>query len=241
MKIDAPWIMRLGGFGLTRLMRSWMGTLKYQIHREEPTVDPVVDGFEGPNIYLFWHEYIPIPFYLRGRCNITMLLSRHRDAEWLSHAARYMGFGTVRGSSSRGGVASLKKLMQVGKEMNLTMTPDGPRGPRRVLAPGCIYLASRLKIPLVCLGFGYNSCWRMENAWDRFAIPKPFAQARMMIGRRIHIPEGLDRDGIEHYREFVQDVLEQKTVCAEHWAKTGAFLEGQQVLLPEPGSRPRAA
>ena len=241
MKIDAPWIMRLGGFGLTRLMRSWMGTLKYQIHREEPTVDPVVDGFEGPNIYLFWHEYIPIPFYLRGRCNITMLLSRHRDAEWLSHAARYMGFGTVRGSSSRGGVASLKKLMQVGKEMNLTMTPDGPRGPRRVLAPGCIYLASRLKIPLVCLGFGYNSCWRMENAWDRFAIPKPFAQSRMMIGRRIHIPEGLDRDGIEHYREFVQDVLEQKTVCAEHWAKTGAFLEGQQVLLPEPGSRPRAA
>jgi lysophospholipid acyltransferase (LPLAT)-like uncharacterized protein len=218
-----------------------MGTLKYQIHREEPTVDPVVDGFEGPNIYLFWHEYIPIPFYLRGRCNITMLLSRHRDAEWLSHAARYMGFGTVRGSSSRGGVASLKKLMQVGKEMNLTMTPDGPRGPRRVLAPGCIYLASRLKIPLVCLGFGYNSCWRMENAWDRFAIPKPFTQARMMIGRRIHIPEGLDRDGIEHYRELVQDVLEQKTVCAEHWAKTGAFLEGQQVLLPEPGSRPRAA
>ena len=222
-------------------MRSWMGTLKYQVHREEPAVDPVVDGFEGPNIYLFWHEYIPIPFYLRGRCNITMLLSRHRDAEWLSHAARYMGFGTVRGSSSRGGVASLKKLMQVGKEMNLTMTPDGPRGPRRVLAPGCIYLASRLKIPLVCLGFGYDSCWRMENAWDRFAIPKPFTQARMMIGRRIHIPEGLDRDGIEHYREFVQDVLEQKTVCAEHWAKTGAFLEGQQVLLPEPGSRRRAA
>ena len=67
-----------------------------------------------------------------------------------------MGFGTVRGSSSRGGVASLKKLLQVGKEVNLTMTPDGPRGPRRVLAPGCIYLASRLQIPLVCLGFGLN-------------------------------------------------------------------------------------
>ena len=142
---------------------------------------------------MFWHEYIPVPFYLRGRCNITMLLSRHRDAEWLSHAARYMGFGTVRGSSSRGGVASLKKLLQVGKEMNLTMTPDGPRGPRRVLAPGCIYLASRLQIPLVCLGFGYKSCWRLESL-DRFAIPKPFTQARMMIGRRIHIPKDLDRD-----------------------------------------------
>ena len=50
MKIDTPWVMRLGGFGLTRLMRSWMGTLKYQVHREEPAIDPVNDGFEGPNI-----------------------------------------------------------------------------------------------------------------------------------------------------------------------------------------------
>ena len=63
----------------------------------------------------------------------------------------------------------------------------------------------------------------------------------MMIGRRIHIPEGLDRDGIEHYRELVQEVLEQKTACAEQWAKTGVFLEGQQVLLPQPGSFRRAA
>ena len=52
MKLDNPWIMRLGGFGLTRLMRGWMGTLKYQIHREEPVArkkfrDPMGTGDEG--------------------------------------------------------------------------------------------------------------------------------------------------------------------------------------------------
>ena len=63
----------------------------------------------------------------------------------------------------------------------------------------------------------------------------------MMIGRRIHIPKDLDRDGIIYYQQLVQDCLEQKTKCAEHWARTGAIIEGQQVLLPEPGSYRRAA
>ena len=63
----------------------------------------------------------------------------------------------------------------------------------------------------------------------------------MMIGNRIHIPAGLDRDGIEHYRQMVQEVLEQKTQCAEHWAKTGVFLQGQQVLQAQPASFRRAA
>ena len=47
--------------------------------------------------------------------------------------------------------------------MHLTITPDGPRGPRRQLAPGAIYLASKLGLPLVVMGYGYDRPWRVAD------------------------------------------------------------------------------
>ena len=92
-----------------------------------------------------------------------MLLSRHRDAEILSHAAYHLGFDFVRGSTNRGGVAAIRELLEKSRHMHLTITPDGPRGPRRKLAPGSIYLASKLGLPLVVMGYGYDRPWRVTQ------------------------------------------------------------------------------
>ena len=201
---------------------------------EDATVDPISPDFSGPMIYLFWHEYIAIPFYLRGRCNISMLLSRHRDAEMLSQAAGYMGFGTVRASSSRGSVAGLKEMLRVGKTTNLTITPDGPRGPRRRLAHGCIYLSSRLQIPLVCVGFGCDRPWRVTKAWDQSAIARPFSRVRMVMSRPIQIPADVDRGEIEEHRIDVQQILESRTQIAQRWAQSNMRLSDELPLAKEP-------
>ncbi|MEZ6074563.1 MAG: DUF374 domain-containing protein [Pirellulaceae bacterium] len=105
--------------------------------------------FDGPAIYVFWHETIPLPIYMRPNCRLSMLLSQHQDAEVLSHVAHFAGLQVVRGSSNRGGTSALRTMIERGKGMSLAITPDGPRGPRRVLAQGCIYLSSRLQIPIV--------------------------------------------------------------------------------------------
>lgn len=234
MRIGGKGLARLGGFGISVMVRHWMKTLRYRSFLSDPSIDPALPSFNGPVIFLFWHEYIPFPFYLRGRCNIAMLLSRHRDAELLSHAAKYMGFKTVRGSTKRGGVASLRQLIDKGQTMNLTMTPDGPRGPRRTVAPGCVYLSSKLQIPLVCLGFGYDNPWRISSAWDNFAIPRPFSRARMVASPRMQVPENLDREGIESYRQYVESALNEYTDVAEKWATDGTNWPGQRVMLREP-------
>ncbi len=104
-------------------------------------------------IYIFWHEYILYPLYLRGHCNLSMLLSQHLDAEVLSHVGAHMGFDFVRGSSSRGGAAALRELLAKSRKMNLTITPDGPRGPRRRLAQGP--RVSRLKAETADRGNGF--------------------------------------------------------------------------------------
>ena len=114
-----------------------------------------------------------------------MLLSRHRDADILSRIAYHLGFEFVRGSTRRGGVAALRQLLARSRYMHLTITPDGPRGPRRQLAPGAVFLASRLGLPLVLMGFGFDRPWRAKS-WDRFAIPRPFSGA--ITSPQIHVP-----------------------------------------------------
>jgi lysophospholipid acyltransferase (LPLAT)-like uncharacterized protein len=228
MHISNRYIMKMGGLAITAVTRQWMRTLDYQAAYYDPDIDPVRATFRGPVIFLFWHEYIPFLFYLRGHCHIAMLLSQHQDAEWLSQAARHMGFGTIRGSTSRGGVSALRELMRTSETMNLTITPDGPRGPRRRLAPGCIYASSRLGIPLVPIGLGYDRPWRSRRAWDQFAVPRPYSRARAVAGPKVQIPLGVGRAGVEHYRQRVETLLNRLTHLAEQWAETGGRMQGQQ-------------
>ena len=230
MKIQSPTLFKLGGLLGTAAVRHWMSTLDYRVKYYNPAVDPAREECEGQKIYIFWHEYILFPFYLRGHCNIAMLLSRHQDAEILSYGAKYMGFDFVRGSTNRGGVAAIRELIDKGQAMHLTITPDGPRGPRRVLAPGPIYLASRLGIPIVAMGWGFDRPYRFRKAWDQFAIPRPFSRARALISDELHVPRNLDRDGIEHYRAQVGAVMNRLTDEAESWAESGVALPGELPL-----------
>lgn len=237
MKIKAPWVHRLGGFLAAHAVRGWMSTLDYQGAYYDPTVDTAHPDCTGQKIYVFWHEYILFPFYLRGNNNLAMLLSRHQDAEMLSHAAHHLGYEFVRGSSRKGGTAALRELLRRSGRMNLAITPDGPRGPRRTLAQGPIYLSSKLGLPLVAMGFGFNRPWRMPT-WDRFALPRPYSRARGVVSPAIQIPTDLDREGLEHYRREVERLLNYLTTEAEAWAASGARHIAQVAAGPAHPMRP---
>lgn len=232
MKINNPIINKFGGFAIASTTRMWMSTLDYKVAPYNVATDPARGEFQGPAIFLLWHEYIPLLFYLRGHCDIVMLLSQHQDAEWLSQAARLLGYDTVRGSTNRGGVTALRELLRKSRSMNLAITPDGPRGPRRRLAPGPIYLSSRLQIPLICFGLGYQNPWRL-NTWDRFALPRPYSRARVVPGEHIQIPANLDRRGVEQHRQHVEQTLNELTKQAEDWAISGERLPEQKTVWRE--------
>lgn len=211
-----------------------MRTLNYRVRYHDRSVDPVFPEHVGPGIYLFWHEYIPFPFYLRGRCHVAMLLSQHRDAELLSFAAQYSGFRLVRGSTTRGGVVAVRALMELGKGLNLAITPDGPQGPRRHLAPGSIFLASKLQLPIILMGFGYDRPWRYRRAWDHFAIPRPGSRARSIFSHPIYIPENLDRQETEDWRRRIEHELNAITEEAETWAWSGIDPPGSEPMYRAP-------
>jgi lysophospholipid acyltransferase (LPLAT)-like uncharacterized protein len=234
MKIRSHFLNGVGGLLATTGLCAWMKTLDYKVACYDPRVDPAFPECPGQMIYIFWHEYILFPLYLRGHCNLVMLLSRHQDAEILSHVARHMGFAFVRGSTARGGVTALRELLRKSRNMHLTITPDGPRGPRRRMAPGPIFLASRLGIPLVVMGYGFDRPWRVENAWDHFAIPRPFSRARAVVSPPIYVPEQLDRNGLEQYRQRIEVLQNDMTAQAEAWAQSRTRRETEYRLDPGP-------
>jgi lysophospholipid acyltransferase (LPLAT)-like uncharacterized protein len=167
---------------------------------------------------------------MRGHCNLTMLLSKHRDADILYRVAHHLGFECVRGSTHGGAAEALLELSRRGQHMHLAITPDGPRGPRRKLAQGPIYLASKLGLPIVPFGMGLDRPWRAKS-WDRFAVPRPGSRARAVVGPEIYIPPGLSRPELEERRVGVETLLTQLCDEAEDWATTGERREGAVAVV----------
>src|SRR5690606_24596026 len=109
----------------------------------EPEATPYVRP-RGRTRYAFcmWHDGIAIAVFAMRTWFLSGLISQHRDGGYLADAARLAGIQPVRGSASRGGAEAVKQLLDL-PELHLAMTPDGPRGPRRVMKEGIVYIASR--------------------------------------------------------------------------------------------------
>jgi lysophospholipid acyltransferase (LPLAT)-like uncharacterized protein len=207
-------------------IHSWMSTQKYRAFFYDPTNDPRL-GMAEPRIYLFWHEYILVPLHLRAYCDIVILLSRHKDADLLADVAGRLGYGSVRGSTTRGGAAALLEMTRHGKGSHLALTPDGPQGPRRQMASGAIFLASISGMPIVPMGFGMANP-RRAKSWDQFAFPRFFSRIRCVIGPTIRIPSDLSRDQLEDARLMVERKMTELTIEAEEWAEAGGTRPGDQ-------------
>ena len=96
----------------------------------------VVGGGRQP-IMAFWHgRILPATVYFKRR-GIVVITSENFDGQWIAGIIERFGYGTARGSTSRGAVKALVQLkrdMAAGKPAAFTI--DGPRGPARVAQPG---------------------------------------------------------------------------------------------------------
>ncbi len=158
-------------------------------------------------IYAYWHAFMLIPGYVARNLGIKVLISRHMDGEYITHISRQLGFDAVRGSTTRGGVEALMKMVRdTDKGASFIITPDGPRGPRFIVQPGIIFLGQKTGLPIIPVSLGLTNYWELPS-WDRFRIPKPFSKATIIYGDPIMIPPKLEKTEIEQYRELVEKAL----------------------------------
>lgn len=228
MKLRHPWLIRLVGFVGAWLIWLWMSTLRYRhafLDGDEHPANPRCKRF----IYALWHESILFPAVFRT--TIHILISQHADGELIAQACRHLRVKTVRGSSTRGGTQALLQLLRISQQSHLLVTPDGPRGPRRKVQLGLIFLASQTGLPIVPCGVAYPQCWRARS-WDRFAVPLPWTTALGVAGQAISVPPGLNRKKLEAYRDLVEQNMLAATAAAERWAATGKRPTAATVLPP---------
>ena len=162
-------------------------------------------------IFCFWHgRMLPLSFRYRGR-SIQVLASRHPDGELMGQIIRRLGFGHVRGSSTRGGTRAIRELVgKLEQGFDLGITVDGPKGPRYVAKPGPIEIAKLSGSLVVPATTSSSSRWGFSS-WDSFELPKPFARVAVRFGPAIAVPADADPAAIEMCRIELETILREIT------------------------------
>ena len=219
---EAPWrSSRLKRFQATaisvvgyRLMALLGSTLRWRTEGLEH-LDQVVASGRQP-IMAFWHgRILPATYFFRRR-GIIVITSENFDGEWIAGIIERFGYGTARGSTSRGGGKALLQLtreMAAGKPAGFTV--DGPRGPARIAQPGAGWLAKATGNPVLPFHLEADRHWTL-NSWDRTQIPKPYATVALAVGEPFDVAPDADDAGIEAARHVLEErlrALEQRALA----------------------------
>jgi hypothetical protein len=203
-------------------IRAWHATLRIHVDAADRSRDPRL-GSKG-NIYCFWHEDLVFLGGLISHTGAHVLISRSRDGELISRVMQRLGFKPIRGSTSRGGANAAREVMRLGPQANLGITVDGPRGPRRQMQSGAVYLASRTGMSLVAIGVGYDRPWRAAS-WDRMAFAWPFSRAVVSASAAVQVPPDLEGDALRQHCQQWESILHQTSARAEQqvqqWVASG--------------------
>ena len=170
--------------------------------------DEVVRSGRQP-IMAFWHgRILPSTLFFKRR-GIVVITSENFDGEWIAGIIERFGYGTARGSTSRGGAKALvqmKKDMEAGKPTAFTI--DGPRGPARVAQAGAVWLSKVTGNPVIPFHVEAARHWTI-NSWDRTQVPKPFSTVAIAIGEPFTVAADADDAGIERARVDLEQRLQQ--------------------------------
>lgn len=219
MKLRHPVISKAVGVVGACLVRHWVGSLRIHLRFLDPSADPGIARTTGKRyIYAFFHEMMLFPAKVWPWPEMNILISRHHDGELITQVVKRVGISVIRGSTNKGGSRALLEMIHRSDTGHICMTPDGPRGPRRHVQPGLIYLASLTGLPIVGAGLAFRRPWRAPS-WDRFALPKPFSVAAGIGAEPLSVPKHADRAAIEHYRVELERRMIEATDQAEAWVE----------------------
>lgn len=173
-------------------------------------------GLSGQVLFSFWHGRLLALSYTHRRRKIQVLASEHSDGDLMGHTIRWLGFGHLRGSSTRGGARALRDLSRVLREgFDVGLTIDGPRGPRGSVQQGVIEL-SRMTGSAVIPVSNSSKPRKLFRSWDAFQLPLPFARVVVSYGEPFVVPPEAGESERERYRVLLEERLGELTSRLDH-------------------------
>lgn len=164
-------------------------------------------------IYAFWHNRQVLFSFTHRDTNSAIMVSQSKDGELIARTMVLSRIHPVRGSSSRKAVTATLEMIELSaKGVHTGLTPDGPKGPPRVVKPGALYLAQKTGLPILPITNATNRKLVLERSWDKYQVPLPFADSCVMYDAPIYVKEG---DDLEAKARELTDALNKITERAE--------------------------
>ncbi|HXG94434.1 MAG TPA: lysophospholipid acyltransferase family protein [Blastocatellia bacterium] len=171
-------------------------------------------------IFTFWHEGILAATWFWRKRGIVVMSSLSRDAEYTARVIKRFGYGTARGSSTRGGARAMAEMAAcLMNGMDVSFTIDGPRGPALVAKPGAVTLARHTGQAILPFHIAVRRLIEIPS-WDRLQIPLPFTRAIVLVGEPIYVARDASNDEIASKQAELQSTLERLRSEAHEW-RTG--------------------
>lgn len=177
-------------------------------HEGLEKLEPMLTSDQGA-LGLFWHGRIPICLGMaevwwkkpKRRC----LVSPSADGAFIALALERARYPAIRMSSAKKGdtakaraaVAAFREAMtHVSDGGILIVTPDGPRGPNEVIAPGALQIAKRTGAPVFLTGLAVSPSIQLDT-WDRVMLAAPFGRGATVWEGPFFVPPDADEPAIQ--------------------------------------------
>jgi lysophospholipid acyltransferase (LPLAT)-like uncharacterized protein len=147
-------------------------TLRVEYINRSP-LDEVSSKGTG-SVVCFWHSRLLMMPFAKKWDPIKVLISRHRDGEFIARVMQFFNVGTIRGSYKKMSIASLREIITNLKTgVDIAITPDGPKGPRYTVKSGIIDLARLSGKTIIPLTYGAGKK-KLFNHGTGSSSPTPF-------------------------------------------------------------------
>ena len=182
--------------------------------------DAVAPAWAGqPTIIAFWHNRLALmPACWPSRAPFHMLISSHPDGQLIACTISHFGFGSVAGSSRRGGFEALRAMAHLLKSgSSVGLTPDGPRGPRMSVGDGTLMLAKLSGAPILPVAVAVSRR-KVLRTWDQLIVPSPFGRGAIIWGNPITVPRDADDVTFSQLRSRLEQELTRVSAEADSLA-----------------------
>ncbi|MBW8881236.1 MAG: lysophospholipid acyltransferase family protein [Asticcacaulis sp.] len=221
---DNPWLRNLFADTLIAYLRFCYATTRWQREGVEE-VEKVWEA-GGPVVLMFWHERLHFGHASWPTVNaqpVAVLSSQSKFGDMITRVNDRFGRQSIRGSKAKksdpaknkGGAQAFRELLRWLRAGNCAATtPDGPRGPRRVMTEGSLKLSQITGAVMVYLGQSTRGYIQL-GTWDRMRLPLPFTRGAMIWKVLPPVPADLEGAALETARASAEAQLNAVTARAD--------------------------
>lgn len=159
---------------------------------------------------MFWHDRLAMMPFAKKHWwpktrQTSVIISDHKDGEIITRVIKRFGIGAIRGSTSKGGARVLiQSFKDIDNEIDILITPDGPRGPRHSISDGSVIIPQKKNIPIQILNYEASKYWQFKS-WDKMILPKPFSKIEYFLSEPFYITDMQ----IDEAKEFLAQKMSQ--------------------------------